>query len=97
MKGFYDSGNKLKDSYSNKGVHIIAQDKLATLEVEAPVYVPYHSLGNETGMLTVYYIDEFIVEGEQKRIKIQNCPFGVTKDNLFEGKNYQIILNEEVF
>ena len=62
-----------------------------------PVYVPYQALGNESGIIEVHYIDEMIIEGENGKITIQNCPVGVTKDNLFEGKNYEMILNEEVF
>lgn len=112
--GFYDSGNRLIDPYTGKGVHIVADQMLIPLmmkndkeivagcdasadSTKGAVYIPYQSLGNETGMLEVYYIDELIVEGEKGRIRIKNCPMGVTKDNLFEGKNYEIILNEEVF
>lgn len=97
LNGFYDSGNRLKDTYTQKGVHIISEKLLEKMWKETPVYIPYKSLGNDLGMLEVYYIDELIVEGEKQKIRIQNCPLGVTKDNLFEGKKYQIILNEEVF
>lgn len=97
IKGFYDSGNKLKDVYTKKGVHIVSKEVLERMKMSNPVLIPYQSLGNETGMLEVYYIEELIIEGESQKIHIHNCPLGVTKDNLFEGKNYQIILNEEVF
>ena len=98
IKGLYDSGNRLIDPYTGKGVHIVSRRVLEECKQEiTPVYVPYHALGNENGMLAVYYIDELIVEGEKGRSILQNCPVGVTKDNLFEGKNYEMILNEEVF
>lgn len=105
-KALYDSGNHLKDPYTGDGVHIISgttADKLGIGRKEMtnvdsyPVYVPFQALGIEKGVLEVYYIEALIVEGEKGRITIQNCPLGVTKENLFEGKNYQIILNEEVF
>ena len=97
-QAFYDSGNRLIDPYTKKGVHIVSERLLQRIEgVDSPVYIPYQSLGNEMGMLEVYYIDELIVEAEKQRKRIQNCPLGVTKDNLFEGKNYEIILSEEVF
>ena len=97
--GFYDSGNRLIDPYTGKGVHIISAklwERMENTTVE-PVYVPYQALGNEEGILEVYYIDEVNIEGEKGRKIIQKCPVGVTKDNLFEGKRYEIILNEEVF
>jgi len=112
IKGFYDSGNLLRDPYTGKGVHIILEqrvrelgivrmekvmDELEEAQNSLSVHIPYHALGNQAGLLEVYYIDEMIVEGEKGRITIQNCPVGVTKDNLFEGKKYEMILNEEVF
>ena len=96
-QAFYDSGNRLVDPYTKKGVHIVSKELLDKWEKGNPVYIPYKSLGNEVDLLEVHYIDELIVEGEKQKIRIQNCPLGVTKDNLFEGKNYEIILNEEVF
>ena len=98
-KGFYDSGNRLIDPYTGKGVQVVSAklwEKVAHTSME-PVYVPYQTLGNEKGILEVYYVDEIIILGEKGRVTIQSCPLGVTKDNLFEGKNYEIILNEEVF
>ena len=108
---FYDSGNRLIDPYTGKGVHIVSEQlinkagivsKINVLgETEkqeiSPVYIPYQALGNEAGLLEVYYIDEIVIEGEKGRKHILNCPVGVTKDDLFEGKNYEMILNEEVF
>ena len=99
INGFYDSGNRLKDPYTGRGVHIIPTnlwEKIQQTHIE-PVYIPYKALGNENGILEVYYIDEMKIEGEKGRIIIQKCPLGVTKDNLFREKKYEIILNEEVF
>ena len=106
-KAFYDSGNRLIDPYTKRGVHIVSEGLIKRLGMESvkldgaeekeTVYIPYKSLGNEADLLEVYYIDELIVEAEKQRKQIQNCPLGVTKDNLFEGKNYEIILSEEVF
>lgn len=97
--GFYDSGNCLKDPFTEKGVHIVSEQlmKKLGLEKDNPVLVPYQALGNDAGIIEVYYVDELIVEGEKQRIHLQKCPLGVTKENLFEGKAYQMILNEEVF
>ena len=111
VKGFYDSGNRLKDPYTGKGVHIVSEQLIRKFKIQEirtqnmetnpeeikRVYIPYQSLGNEAGLLEVYYIDELVIDGEKERIYIHNCPLGVTKDNLFEGKEYEIILNEEVF
>lgn len=98
-QGFYDSGNRLTDPYTGKGVHIVSEQlwKMLKLHDETAVFVPFQALGSQNGMIEVYYIDELIIEGGNERKIIQKCPLGVTKDNLFEGKKYEIILNEEVF
>ena len=96
--GFYDSGNRLIDPYTGNGVHIISEQLLKCLDLqeETAVLVPYQALGKK-GIIEVYYIDELMIEGEKGRIIRQKSPLGVTKDNLFEGKKYEVILNEEVF
>ncbi len=97
--GFYDSGNKLTDPYTGKGVHIVSEQliKKLGLEKENPVFVPYQALGSEAGIVEVYYVDELIIEGEKQRIHLQKSPLGVTKENLFKENKYEMILNEEVF
>jgi len=95
--GFYDSGNRLIDPYTQKGVHIISEQlwKKVGLDTENAVLVPYQALGNENGIVKVYYVEELII-GEEKN-SCFNCPVGVTKENLFKEQKYEIILNEEVF
>ncbi len=105
--GFYDSGNRLVDPYTQKGVHIISEELFQKigLDKEHAVVVPYRALGNEGGMLEVYYVENFIIGDGKQRKSWKKCPMGVTKENLFKenfkgdfkGKKYEIILNEEVF
>lgn len=97
--GFYDSGNRLKDPYTGKGVHIISEKLLKQLDIQkgSAVLVPYHSLGNEMGMIEVYYVEELIIGENTNKRYWQNSPIGVTKENLFKDGMYEIILNEEVF
>lgn len=96
---FYDSGNRLKDPYTQKGVHIISEQlsKKIGLEKENAVFVPYQALGKEDGMLEVYYIEDMVIGDEKQKKSWKNCPVGVTQENLFKENKYEIILNEEVF
>lgn len=96
---YYDSGNCLKDPYTGKGVHIISEvlfNRLA-LKPETRVCVPYQALGNTEGILDVYYIENLRVHGEKDTIELQKIPLGVTKDELFKGRAYEMILNEEIW
>ena len=48
-------------------------------------------------MLSVYYLDEIVIGEENQKSNWKKYPVGVTKENLFEGRQYEMILNEEVF
>lgn len=99
IKAFYDSGNHLKDPYTQKGVHIISTQlfsKLA-LEKDKKVYIPYQSLGNNNGLIEVYYIELLHIYSQKNVIEQHKIPVGVAKEDLFSNKSYEMILNEEVF
>lgn len=97
--GFYDSGNRLTDPYTGKGVHIISEKLLDQLpmETQKEVYIPYQSLGNEQGLIKVCYIGYIRIQNEQNFVEETEVPVGVTEGKLFEGKQYQIILNERIW
>lgn len=96
--GFYDSGNHLKDPYTGKGVHIISDKLLSQLSVKTQkeVYIPYQSLGKEQGIIRAYYLDYIRIQKEQDVAEEWEVPVGAANENLFEGKQYQIILNERI-
>lgn len=99
IKGYYDSGNCLRDPYTGKGVHIISRRLAKRLELEADnkVCIPYHSLGNSNGLIDVYYVENMRIKKDTKWIERGRVPLGVADDSLFEGKNYEMIINEEVW
>lgn len=97
--GLYDTGNGLKEPYSSKAVHIISEEicQLLMLDKEKGLLVPYTSLGEEKGLIQVYYIDKMLIRKEQEMVELEDVAIGVTKDNLFEGKKYKVILNESIW
>lgn len=99
VKAFYDSGNRLQDPYTKKGVHIISEKVLKELSLveENKVYIPYTSLGNSNGVMEVYYIDFLHIYGPKNTIEQQKIPIGAATEDLFLNKSYEMILNEEVF
>lgn len=99
LMAFYDSGNHLKDPYTQKGVHIISAGLLSELafDEDKKVYLPYQSLGNNNGLIEVYYIDFLQIYGQKNVIEQHKIPIGVAKEELFLNKSYKMILNEEVF
>lgn len=96
--GLYDSGNRLVDPYTQKGVHIISEKIVMQMSLhhQKEVYIPYHALGNEQGLIRVYYLEYIRIQKEQNLIEYEKVPVGVAEESLFQNKRYQMILNEEV-
>ena len=96
--GFYDTGNCLKDPYTRKGVHIISEKLLSqfSMEHQKEVYIPYQALGKEEGLVKVYYLDSIKIQRDYEVLETEMVPVGIAEEKLFENKEYQIILNEEI-
>jgi len=99
IDAFYDSGNCLKDPYTGKGVHIISENLIKTLESKKmnKVLIPYHAIGTSMDLIEVVYIDEIVIYGKREVIKQHKMPLGIAKEEVFLNKSYKMILNEEVF
>ena len=98
-RGFYDSGNILKDPYTGVGVHIISEELKNKLSVseEKSLLIPYSSLGNENNLMTIYYLDKMITYGESKKVELHHVAVGIGEEGLFQGKSYDLILNENIW
>lgn len=101
LTGFLDTGNMLVDPIFHQPVHII-QEELLEEELKKEQlsirYIPYHSLGQENGLLPVVtlramYIKEIGEREGKPPVYLEKPVFGLTKEKLFQGKNYQVILN----
>lgn len=101
LKGFLDTGNLLTDPMMHQPVHII-QEKVLSEELLhgqlAVRYIPYHSLGQEHGLLPVVTLKAMYIKktGEKSKIPpvyLEKPVFGIAKEKLFQGKSYQVILN----
>ena len=93
----YDSGNQLRDPYSGKGVYIISEKLVMQLSLQEQneVYIPYQSLGNEQGLIKVYYLEHMRIQKDQTLIEKELVPVGTAEETLFQNKKYQVILHEE--
>ena len=63
LNGFIDSGNKLKDPYSDKSIILVDKDKMNKISVSKPLFVPYNSLNNH-GLLTCYKGFKIEIDGK---------------------------------
>jgi len=65
VHAYMDTGNKLVDPYTNKGIILIDQEKIIDYLPDKYLYVPYHSLNNR-GLLSCF--KGFCLEIEGKKI-----------------------------
>lgn len=63
VNAFLDTGNKLKDPYSDKSIILVDKDKMNKICVSKPLFVPYNSLNNH-GLLTCYKGFKIEIDGK---------------------------------
>lgn len=63
VNAFLDTGNKLKDPYTDRSIILVDKDKVKEIKVGKPLYVPYNSLNNH-GLLTCYKGFKIEIEGK---------------------------------
>jgi hypothetical protein len=104
----WDTGNRLKESGTNRPVHIISRAVYRGLSITAEDYAGltgYCTLGEEDGILPLYEIDALLIlQSGQKteQVKRQGATLKNTKavvacagEHLLAQKPYQVILNVE--
>jgi hypothetical protein len=97
-KGFWDSGNSLRDPITGKAVVLLEKGILEKYQIPIPVkgfrVIPFHSVGMENGVLKGFVADELLVKDE----KGYERSFQKTIVAIYEGKlsikeDYQMILS----
>lgn len=78
LSGFLDTGNKLKDPYSNKNIILINKSVLGGVNLLKPIYVPYNSLNNH-GLLKCFKANKIIIDGKEN----DNFLVGVSETEMF--------------
>lgn len=89
VNAFLDTGNKLRDPYSNKSIILVHEDLIGERS-DNILYVPFNSLNNH-GLLKCYKGKKIIIDGKEN----DNFLVGVSQENFFlDGIN--CIINTDV-
>lgn len=98
LKGYYDSGNLLTDPFLKEPVSIVSRKEIVSiLSKDAKIrLIPFSSLGEENGLLPVCTVEKMIVYQNKSKIEIKPAVLGIGREELFTGREYQLILNEKI-
>lgn len=89
VNAFLDTGNKLKDPYTNKSIILLSKN-IYDLSYLNPIYVPYNTL-NHHGLLTCYKAEKLEIEGRC----CHSFLVGISDENFFiDGIN--CIINNKI-
>lgn len=92
---FMDSGNSLVESISKKPVLLVCEkwlfEKIGRDELFSRPVV-YKSVGKKKGILYAYCVDELIIYKKNGAYTYEKVWVGVCREDLFSGRDYQIIL-----
>lgn len=97
-KGFWDSGNKLKDPITGRAVVLLEKAVMEENKIPIPIkgfrVIPYNSVGMKNGVLKGFVADELVImdeEGMQRRVK--KAVVAIYEGTLSVTHDYQMILN----
>lgn len=96
VTGFFDTGNLLMDPAVGKPVHIVKRDILKGQLEKGQLMVrliPFHSLGEENGMLEAVTIEGMYILREGQPLYLERPVLGLARENLFQHERYDVILN----
>ncbi len=78
LPSFLDTGNKLIDPYTNKGIIIVNKNKVSNMvDIRSPIYVPYKTVNN-TGLIKCFKP----VAIEINNSIYKNYLIGLSEDNI---------------
>lgn len=100
LEALLDTGNSLQDELTGKPVCIIdretAKNVLNNSNILHMRYIPYHTIGESTGMMPIFKLDKMCIHKETT-CWIKEPLIGVSEQCVSTEKEYQMILNPDIF
>ncbi|MFA9463854.1 MAG: sigma-E processing peptidase SpoIIGA [Velocimicrobium sp.] len=94
-----DTGNCLYDPFFHRPVMIaeyqLVKEMYDQIQEEKVIWIPYHSLGKDHGLIPAMRADELIVYKEKEAISNKNVLVAIAKKGLSSKNQYQFILHED--
>lgn len=98
VKALYDTGNVLRDPISGKPVSIVESDAWYKMMPEPrPEHykvIPFHSIGQEHGILKGMEIEEMIIWAGDQKIVLKQAIIALYEGSLSKDESFQMILHQ---
>lgn len=97
--GFLDTGNRLTEPYTGNPVSVISAESCKELfgNVNAILFVPFRSVGKDSGVLPAIRADRMEIEKEGQKKLIEKPYIAISGEKLAQNDSYQILLNEKLW
>lgn len=99
LKGLRDTGNHLREPYLGRPVSILSPDAAGKILDQQTKYfqVPYHSVGNPSGMMRGVTLDYMCIRQEKDLRYLERPVVAVSPEPVSGLGAYEVILNPEYF
>lgn len=100
VKALLDTGNALAEPFTGKPVSIIESEVWRNMmpepEPERFKVIPFHSIGQEHGILKGMEIDELIIWTSDRKIVQKQAIVALYEGSLSKDKSFQMILHQDL-
>lgn len=102
-QGLFDTGNSLSDPYNGKPVCVAEKSVIEKLTAHGESrepgirYIPFCSLGAESGLMRLITVDCMTVEHDGRKEKHGSTEFAIYEGSLSKSGEYHVILNSMCF
>lgn len=96
LLGLVDTGNRLEDPIFKKAVHVLNK---SVVEGALPLpfhFIPYHSLGNENGVIPVVFAESMTVNLNGKIRLYERPEIALYEGDVSSDHEYDILLHSEI-
>lgn len=99
LQALYDTGNLLKDPFVGLPVQIVEKNRLLRVLGDEPLsirQIPFSALGTKNGLLEVVTGEKLLIKEKDGVQVVAPVVLGLTKEDLFQNRGYEMILNAYV-
>lgn len=94
LDAIIDTGNSLQDPMTHRPVAIMEQACLsAETDFAQGMTIPFHSVGNANGKISILYLTNVRIESLQNDILISDFVVGIYPGKLDQGNRFQMLLH----